>query len=412
MLGSLTDGCIFRGPEENVRRLVGIIATAALAAALSFGMAAAALTPGGSTAFDLSPKLMMQLFGESSDSRASLAGAYGDRTSESPLRDFALGVRAASDPVSFVRPAAAPTFALTHGARSAVASDGDFNLAQTIRVRLLQTNLRFSSLPPAEGPPSAALDAARTSPPVTFTAGEYQPVAPVTEVSPQSVAFSFTPTRRASSGSPQSLTLAFDNAATPAGATGSSTLVPAPVHLGPLQFTTRLESASLAAPALSMNDNAYGAGANFDVRAGARNLNVDLSSNYERLTRNDTSGLSSPAIGATTWELPSADVPLVVPNYADMSKVTVGAALAVPVVNGVTLKLNYAADRLFGGYGMPGVTNLDATDNSYGGKLTFDIPHSSSTLSISARQLRYQDNLIPANTSTTTREDVNLTVKF
>ena len=406
-------GVYFRGPEENVRRLVGITATAALAVALTFGMAAASLTPGGSTAFDLRPQLMMQLFGESSDSRASFAGAYGDRTSESPLRDFALGVRAASDPVSFVRPAAAPTFALTHGVRSAVASDGDFNPAQTIRVPLLQTNLRFAAPAPssADGASLAALDASRALPAATFTAGEYQPVAPVTVVSPQSVAFSFTPARRASSA-PQSLSLAFDNAAAPAGATGSSTLVPAPVHLGPLQFTTRLESASLAAPALSMNDNAYSAGANFDVRAGARNLNVDLSSNYERLTRNDTSGLSSPAIGASTWQLPSADAPLVVPNYADMSKVTVGAALAVPVVNGVTLKLNYAADRLFGGYGMPGVTNLDATDNSYGGKLTFDIPHSSSTLSISARQLRYQDNLIPANTSTTTREDVNLTVKF
>ena len=44
---------------------------------------------------------------------------------------------------------------------------------------------------------------------------------------------------------------------------------------------------------------------------------------------------------------------------------------------------------MFGGYGLPGVTNLDAIDNSYGGKLTFEIPHSSSTLSISARQLHY-----------------------
>ncbi len=206
--------------------------------------------------------------------------------------------------------------------------------------------------------------------------------------------------------------MAFGSATAPAGAAGSSTLVPAAVHLGPLQFTTRLESASLAAPALSLNDNAYGAGANFDVRAGARKLNVDVSSNYERLTRNDATGLSAPAIGSTSWQLPSADTPLVVPNYANMSKVSVGAAVAVPVVNGLTLNLNYAADRMFGGYGMPGLTNLDATDNSYGGMLTFQIPHSSSTLSISARQLRYEDNLIPANTSTQTREDVNLTVKF
>ena len=48
----------------------------------------------------------------------------------------------------------------------------------------------------------------------------------------------------------------------------------------------------------------------------------------------------------------------------------------------------------------------------YGGKLTFAIPHSSSSLSISACQYRYQDNIAPANTFHQTREDVNFTVKF
>jgi hypothetical protein len=246
----------------------------------------------------------------------------------------------------------------------------------------------------------------------TFTAGEYQPLAPVPIVSPQSVAFSLAPLAHgASSSLAGSTALAFGSAPVPAGAAGSSSLLPAAVRLGPLQLTTRLESASLNAPTLSMNDNAYGAGATFNVRAGARNLNVDVSSNYERLTRNDAAGLSS-TLGSTSWQLPNADAPLVIPNHADLSKLSVGAAVAVPVVNGLTLNLNYAADRLFGGYGMPGVTNLDATDNSYGGQLIFDIPRWSSTLSISARQLRYQDNLLPANTSTQTREDVNFTVKF
>ena len=167
------------------------------------------------------------------------------------------------------------------------------------------------------------------------------------------------------------------------------------------------------APQLSLKDSGYGAGANFDVRAGARNLNVDLSSNYEHVSRADSTALAGPALGGagSSWQLPDADTPLVIPNYADMSKLSIGAAVAVPVVHGLTLNLNYAADRLIGGYGLPGLTNLDATDNSYGGKLTFEMPHSASTLSISARALRYQDNILPAN-ALQTREDVNFTVKF
>ena len=169
----------------------------------------------------------------------------------------------------------------------------------------------------------------------------------------------------------------------------------------------------MAAPSVGLNDNAAAAGANIDVRAGARTLTFGVSSDYERVTRNDASGLTPAALGdASTWQLPGAAVPLAVPNYADMSKVSLGAGVAVPVLNGLTLNLDYAADRMFGGYGLPGLANLDTIDNSYGGKLTFEIPHSSSTLSISARQLRYLDGLIPVNTSTQTREDVNFTVKF
>jgi hypothetical protein len=400
-----------------VRRLVGVIATTALAAALVPGIAAASFAPASSSNFDLRPALMLRLFGESSDSRASLAAAYGDRTGESPLRELALGTHTSENAAAFAPEAAsAPTFAQTRGGHSALASgDGSFNLAQTVRGRLLQSNLHFAAPSQAtdEGAASPAFDAGGASPAATFTAGQYEPVAAAPLVSPQSVAFSFgPPTRAAPSASSESTALAFGGSpAATAGAAGSSAVVPASVRLGPLQFTTRLESASLASPSLSMNDSAYGAGANFDVRAGARNLNVDISSNYERLTRNDATGLS-PLGTASSWQLPNADVPLLVPNYADLSRLSVGAAVAVPVVNGLTLNLNYAADRVFGGYGLPGVTNLDATDNSYGGKLTFDIPHSSSTLSISARQLRYQDFLIPANTSTQTREDVNFTVKF
>ncbi|MBV8283698.1 MAG: hypothetical protein JO175_03555, partial [Candidatus Eremiobacteraeota bacterium] len=51
-------------------------------------------------------------------------------------------------------------------------------------------------------------------------------------------------------------------------------------------------------------------------------------------------------------------------------------------------------------------------DNAYGGGLTFALPHSSSTLSLSAYQYRYQDNILPANSLSQTRENLDFTVKF
>lgn len=396
-----------------MRRLVAMVTTAALAAALLARAAlAATLAVSGASTFDLPSELMTRVFGESTDLRASMAAAYGDRGSESPLRDLALGAQA-QRPVSFERVASSsPPFALTRTARFS-APDSQFDLAQTVRTTLLHSSLRFAPAPQTDDPASASADESARSM-TTFTSGQYQPVAPVTFVSPQSAAFSLGPlVRGAAPAVAASSALAFGESSTLPGSSQSSAALPSAVRLGPLKFTTNVESDFVSAPSVGLNDNAYGAGAALDVRAGARTLTFGLSSNYERLTRHDSSGLAPAALGdASGWQLPGAGVPLAVPNYADLSRLSVGAGVAVPVINGLTLNLDYAADRLFGGYGLPGVSNLDSIDNSYGGKLTFDIPHSSSTLSISARQLRYLDSLIPANTSTQTREDVNFTVKF
>jgi hypothetical protein len=101
-----------------------------------------------------------------------------------------------------------------------------------------------------------------------------------------------------------------------------------------------------------------------------------------------------------------------VPNYADLNRLSVGAGVSVPVVRGLTLNLNYDAQHLYGGYGLPGLLNLDTINNTYGGNLTFTIPRISSSLSIGAYQDRFQDGAQPINGQTQTREDVNFTVKF
>jgi hypothetical protein len=366
-------------------------------------------------AFDLPQQLLMRVFGESSDTRASLAASYGDRVSESPLRDLALQAATPERRAAFERAGASPMFTAAPDEHLAIAAGSDsFDLAQAIRTTLLHSNLHFTVAPQAGDDAIQKTAVDDVVPSATFTSAAYQPVAPVTLVSPQSATFSLGPLVR---GAPPAVAvssaLAFGENSNLPGSAGTSGAIPSALKLGPLKFTTSLESASVTAPSVGLNDNAYGAGANLDVRAGARTLTFGLSSNYERLTRNDASGVTPAALGTgSSWQLPGADAPLAVPNYADLSKFSVGAGVAVPVVHGVTLNLDYAADRMFGGYGLPGLANLDSFDNSYGGKLTFQIPHSSSELSISARQLRYQDSLIPANASTETREDVNLTVKF
>jgi hypothetical protein len=386
-----------------VRRPIGVLVTAALAATLIPGIARASFDAMTAPALDLRAQLMLRLFGETSDSRASLAASYGDRSSESPLRELALQVGPRHHTTAFFASDSAP-------------AGINVDLAQAARGSALQSGVRFSAplQPPANAAPAPRYDVANASPAATFTAGEYEPVAPAPLISPQPGTFSFGPLPRgASFAVPENASLAFGAGSALPGAATSSVIVPSAVRIGRLQVQTRMGSASTNAPQLSLNDNGYDAGANFNVRAGARNVNVDVSSGYERLTRNDTSAISAPAVGTTSsWQLPGDDLPLVIPNYADLSKISVGAAVAVPVVSGLTLNLNYAADRMFGGYGLPGLANLDTTGNSYGGKLTFAIPHSSSTLSISASQLRYQDGVLPANLFSQTREDVNFTVKF
>ncbi|HVA29104.1 MAG TPA: hypothetical protein VNF68_13055, partial [Candidatus Baltobacteraceae bacterium] len=70
------------------------------------------------------------------------------------------------------------------------------------------------------------------------------------------------------------------------------------------------------------------------------------------------------------------------------------------------------SQHLLGGYGMPGLGNLDANNTVYGARVTFQLPKSASAISLSAQQLHYQDNIVPANAFVQTSANVDFTIKF
>lgn len=382
-----------------MRRAIGVVLVTALSVALLHPVASA--DPLTVPAYDFRSAVLMQVFGETTDPAASVAAAYGDRASESPLRLLALQIPETQtrDSVT-VDLAAAPTFA--RDADGTGVADDYIDLAQSVRARVLHTNVLYSA--PAAPRADSAGDGTAGAP-SAFPVAAYQPVEDAPNVTLQSGEVSFVPIVR-----PASQALAKSNASTVAGAARTGGTVPAELRVGPVRVEGQVQGNSAQAPQLSLRDDNYNAGADIAVRAGRRRLDVGLSSSYEQLTRNDNT--FAPSAPSASLSMPGADTSFVVPNYGSLSRLSIGAGVAVPLINGLTLNLNYDTAHLLGSYGLPGLTNLDAIDNAYGGGLTFALPHSSSTLSLSAYQYRYQDNILPANSLTQTRENVNFTVKF
>ncbi len=367
----------------SVLRVGGMMASAALAVVLCLSAARASLISFAPSTPDLGSQLMLRVFGETSDSRAAFSAERGDRTSESPLRDLALQISSPEQPASFATELDATSLA-RNGAETVATTGAELSdIAGALDSGLVR-GVRFA--PPAQ----SREDVVRLAPPAPLTAS-YEPVPPLPNISPGPG------------------TVAFDSS--PAAAVQPAAFSPA-ARLGSVQFQGHAEGNSTETPGLSLRDNSSSAGADFLVRAGRRDLNFNVTTQYEHLLRNDSDSFVAAPNPTSPWQLPNADAPLAIPSYSDLNRMSVGAGVDVPVFRGLTLNLNYGIEHLYGGYGLPGLMNLDAINNSYGGKLTFDIPDASKTLSISAYQEHFSDSVLPINGSTQTHEDVNFTVKF
>ncbi len=220
-----------------------------------------------------------------------------------------------------------------------------------------------------------------------------------------------------------------------------------PVRVGPVHFASNLESSAVPdAPASSFDalrqcgsanlnaacanshqhDNRFAAGTSFDVRAGARHVNVDLSGSVEHQLLSDQTAfpyipLDPQAPQASTQAAPlSGQSAVAYPNLVDVTKRGLNAKVAVPVNSHVTVDLGFDTQHYQGGYNaaltsssaatlVPGI---DARKDTYAGNITYQLPHTNSAITFSARQYRYQDTYVPNVNLTQTRADVNFTVKF
>jgi hypothetical protein len=360
-----------------VRRVVEIVAAAALVVALPSAIARATASQMLVGAPDLGSQVMLRLFGETSDSSASFAAVLGDRVGESPFHELALQVHPSGGAPYLAN--SAPAFAqdrLTLRDLDATRSDVRFS-----PVTLSHDNM-IAFVP--SGTPFAV---------------PYQPVAPAPSISPAPGTLAFAPPSGSAGGN--------DNLAH---ATRAA-FAPTSTQIGAVRFEGRDGSTDVQTPQLNLNDtSASAAGSNFNVRAGKHSLSVNLSGAYDQVTGGGND-FSVSMLNAGSLQVPGS-LPLVGPNDAGVNRPSLGAGLAVPVIHGLTLNLNYAAERLYNVSGLPGLMNLDAVNNTYGGRLTFNLPDTSSFLSISAYQDRFNDSLLPINGSTQTREDINFTVKF
>jgi hypothetical protein len=384
-----------------MRRAVSVLSIGALVGALCSAVVPAFAYPTLETpTVSIASELFQRCFSEPNTS------------SESPLGSFAFNVSptiviAAQDPVLAMPDISLPRLAsmistvplpAVGGARGVVAQPS--YVAPVTRASSAQISLAAPQL----ASPGPAI-------------GYYQDVAPAPTVAPASLRFDL-PSRDGSSS------LSFSPVLTPTtGFTASSigtdskpaqpqiaANASVPMRLGHVHLETHADAGQTRADALSFNDTAYGGGATFNARVGPQKLGVDISSHYEHLSLDQPVFNAASLDGRSNVELEN-NLPVFVPAYADISKQTLSAGVAVPVTRRLTASVQVDSQHLFGGYGVPGVTNLDANNMIYGARLTYQL-RGSSAISLSAKQYHYQDNLIPLNAFNQTSANLNFTVKF
>lgn len=349
-----------------MRRLIGVLLVGALACALCCSVSVASAPTLAVPSLDLGAQLGQRVFHEASGV-----------SNESFMRERAFHVDLSA--------ASLPALADVPDVSLPVLADRLFAIpsfsAQGVKAA--------AYVAPAESVTERSIVDSPTPIPVVAS---YEDIAPVTVTAPTSHRYELLQVDASRSAS--SL-LTFSNGSLQ----GADVVVPA--HLGRVQFSTYAATAQSDASILSQGaDRAVGAGATLNLRAGHRNLGVNVSSSFEQANFN------------TPTYTTNVDTPMFIPSYADVSKSTLSAGVTVPIARQWTGSFQVDSQHLLGGYGMPGLSNLDANNTIYGARVTFQLPKSSSAISLSAKQFHFQDNLVPTNAFVQTTANVDFTIKF
>jgi hypothetical protein len=198
---------------------------------------------------------------------------------------------------------------------------------------------------------------------------------------------------------------------------GVSANVSVPARVGNMHFQTAFHAmqvcgtADEAAACPSRGESiaaaqSLSAGTDFDVRAGNSAVKVGLTSSIEHVN-NATAGMF-PYVPLD----PDAQAGLSYFGLTDVVSQAVGARVAVPVSRRLTVGLQYDRAHYQGDYGNTLLPGFDASKDTYLGNITYQLPNTSSAITFSARQYRYQDTFAPNFNLTQTRADLNFTVKF
>jgi hypothetical protein len=167
----------------------------------------------------------------------------------------------------------------------------------------------------------------------------------------------------------------------------------------------------------------YTAGTTFALPVFGQKASVALNGSYETLKRLDTTAYRYVPINPATQTFDSnafaaangafgGSLVSFYPNYINMRHITISANAALPLTKDLVATGSYSTQRFGGAYGTTQTQNISQRKDFYTGGVTYNIPKSNSSVTVSARHYGYTDDVIPNYNFGQNRQDVIFTVRF
>lgn len=193
-----------------------------------------------------------------------------------------------------------------------------------------------------------------------------------------------------------------------------STAVSMPLRAGTIAWADEQVNAQFADQ--RTQEDRLLANTTFTPRVAGYPIRLNIGTSYAYLSNGHGEGTALPSASSAGLEASTAEylpggTASLASSLANVTARGVNAGVAVPIAHNLSVGMQYGTQRFTGEYSPSFEPQLDASRYQYLGNVTLKLPRSSS-LTLSAQQYRYQDNLTPTNTYSGTRADLNYTVKF